>query len=374
MNNILFSISIALSILSQLPIFLESGASDYMKMFWLVPAIVIIPQTLKSLSNVNIRIFLLFVFTFYLYCFLMESFQNINYIGADLNNILISFFIFTVSFCYFKLNHSQKDINIICFVLLTVSGIVAFIIYTSASLVSTLEETIYAYNNKNSMGQILLSNLIFCSFMYKLEKKRLIIFKWLAVIFLIVVMFLLKSRSTILGFFFVILYFAFSQKYLKYRFYLFGLLLASVLIVLNSSSMYQMLVENILFANQDVTDINALSSSRVDRYPFYISGFMQSPLIGNGNRYFDCMPLIMLYQYGILGTIIVFLFILKIYISINKIKNDTILNLSAYLLLCVFLINSLFEAQAPFGPGIKCFLLWMTMGFSFSNMFKSKSI
>lgn len=374
MNNILFSTSIALSLLSQLPIFLESGASDYMKMFWLVPALVIIPQTLKSLSNGNIRIFLLFVIIFFLYCFLLEAFQNIKYIGADLNNILISFFIFTVSFCYFKLNHSQKDINIICFVLLTVSGIVAFIIYTSASLVSTLDEAIYAYNNKNSMGQILLSNIIFCSFMYKLDKKWLILFKWLAIVFIIVVMFLLKSRSTILGFFFVILYFVFSQKYLKYRFYLFGFLFVSVLIVLNSRSMYEMLVENILFANQDVTDINALSSSRVDRYPFYISGFMQSPLIGNGNRYFDCMPLIMLYQYGILGTSIVFLFILKMYISINKIKNDTILNLSAYLLLCVFLINSLFEAQPPFGPGIKCFLLWMTMGFSFSNMFKCKSI
>ena len=28
------------------------------------------------------------------------------------------------------------------------------------------------------------------------------------------------------------------------------------------------------------------------------------------------------------------------------------------------MLNSLFEAKPPFGPGIKCFLLWLMLGFS----------
>lgn len=367
MNLFLFSLAIVFSLISQLPMLLDSEISTYMKMFWVIPGIYIIPKNLKLLENKSVTIFLAFLLFFSFYCMLMEIITGSPYVGADLNNILISFLIFLVSICFFANNHSQKVLNVICCILLFVSMIVAYIVSTSASLITSLSELQYAYQNKNSMGQILLSSILFCSFLYRPSLNLTKLYKWGGIAFLIVVMMVLKSRATILGFIFAVLYVVFFQKNKKIKYFLFLLVLLFLLFVMFNSSVYEILIDNILFANQDFNDFNALSSNRADGYPLIFNGFLKSPFWGNGNKYFDCMPLIMLYQYGLFGAGIVFFFLIYLFLVLKKHHSKCSLNNLSYLLLCVFLINSLFEAQAPFGPGIKSFLLWMTVGFSTLN-------
>lgn len=41
--------------------------------------------------------------------------------------------------------------------------------------------------------------------------------------------------------------------------------------------------------------------------------------------------------------------------------------LIVYLLFMVYMINSLFEAYTPFGPGMKCFELWAFFGIALAE-------
>lgn len=79
------------------------------------------------------------------------------------------------------------------------------------------------------------------------------------------------------------------------------------------------------------------------------------------------MPIIMLFQYGIVGGLMIFSFLIYIgyYVTLRIDRNSY--NLIAFLLFWSFMLNSLFEAQPPFGPGVKCFLLWVFIGFALAK-------
>ena len=94
--------------------------------------------------------------------------------------------------------------------------------------------------------------------------------------------------------------------------------------------------------------------------------FSNHMILGIGEFYVDNMPLVMLVQYGILGACLVFYYIFVI-VKKTISFNSTKINSCTCALLGVYLINSLFEAQPPFGPGAKCFLLWVFIGFSYAE-------
>ena len=89
----------------------------------------------------------------------------------------------------------------------------------------------------------------------------------------------------------------------------------------------------------------------------------EKPFFGNGNYYFDSFPIVTIVQYGIVGALPVFSFIAYlIFWSIKHLNRNDNYELCAFLMLFSYLINCLFEAQPPFGPGAKCFLLWVVWG------------
>ena len=137
---------------------------------------------------------------------------------------------------------------------------------------------------------------------------------------------------------------------------------------MTSPTLYKTVVEGILFANRDASDLNSLSSGRVELLSSCIQLFLTNPFIGIGNKYFDCFPVIILTQYGMLGASIIFTFIGRVikdcFCVLDKSNK---LDLCAFLLMVTYLLDSLFEAQPPFGPGVKCFPLWMIWGIMLSN-------
>ena len=123
---------------------------------------------------------------------------------------------------------------------------------------------------------------------------------------------------------------------------------------------------------RNADNADALSSGRLT---FFIIAFNKIPghwLIGSGEYYVDNLPLNFLVQYGIVGLAmtLVFLFIVFRKIWKNR-KINTLLNATMALYIG-FLADGLFEAQTPFGPGIKCFSLWMFYGFSLAEIEKAK--
>ena len=93
---------------------------------------------------------------------------------------------------------------------------------------------------------------------------------------------------------------------------------------------------------------------------------------GTGKCYIDSFPIQILVKYGIVGLLFMSMFLYKITKIIFNFSRNNMLHLSSYLLLCVFLLNSLFEAYPPFGPGIKCCILWIFVGFSCAEITRLK--
>ena len=96
---------------------------------------------------------------------------------------------------------------------------------------------------------------------------------------------------------------------------------------------------------------------------FFLTNFKEDYFIGQGNVWVESFPLNTLLNYGILGSIPVFV-IWLIPLNFLKRKNyrDKKLYNSLSLIYVVYMINSIFEALAPFGPGVKCYMLWLICG------------
>lgn len=228
-------------------------------------------------------------------------------------------------------------------------------------------ESTYAYDEKNSLATILL----FCGFMpflfYTPTNK---LFFWgsrvlASIVFF--VMILARSRATLLSGLFILAYFVFKAKSKKLRIGLIAAILLAVAYIALHANIYDLFINGIVLGGRDATDINSLSSNRLVLFTYALELIPQHPLFGYGNYYVDCMPLNFLTQYGIIGLAMVLAFLFSVYKSIVKARRSTTDNrvcVATFVLFIAVLVNSLLEARPPFGPGVKCFPLWMLFGFT----------
>jgi len=365
MRAFIFVLVAVLSIISQIPVIVLSPIGDWLKALWVIPFILSLFD-IKSTRIEGLLAFSLFFFLFAIFCLTLESITGTQYVGADFRNIAISFVIFVTSYLTFSSGSGPAIVKHLPLCLLMVGFFVSVFIVLNYELVGSLNTSLYAYKEKNSMSTILVAIIVLSGYLFKPNATIWKLIKGLLMLIVSVVVLLLRSRATILGLFFAIYYYilALTNKRIKYL-SIFLLILAVVLIVF-IPSLNTVFWNQIMLAGRDQFDINDLSSNRVENIPALINLLSAHPFTGNGNMYFDCMPLIMLTQYGILGASIVFCFLLRIFVSLYKNRKCDSIHISAFVLYCVFLINSLFEAQPPFGPGIKCYLLWVMVGFAFA--------
>lgn len=373
MKSLSFYFAVACSIVSQVFIALEIGNSDLLKLSWFIPFVFYLLSNAKQFFDRILIPYYIFVLIFVFYCLCCEAVTNVSYIGADTYNICISIFILSVSYCYGMYVQSfKRSFNNLAFFFFVASLIYGISVYVKYLVGADMFSTVYAYGDKNSAAQIFLSACIILFTLFRPSNFAQKIVAYSLIVILLYVMFVLKSRATLLGFFFVLGYFTFVYKNKKVRYVFFLSIIAMCIYILSNPSFYRTLVEGILFANRDSTDLNSLSSGRVEQLETCVDLFVSSPIIGIGNKYFDCFPIIILTQYGIMGAIIVFVFIAnRIKECVYKLDLNNQLDLCAFLLMMTYMLNSLFEAQPPFGPGVKCFPLWMIWGIMLSTKVRS---
>lgn len=373
MKSLSFYFAVACSIVSQVFIALEIGNSDLIKLSWFIPFVFYLLSNAKQFFDRILIPYYIFVLIFVFYCLCCEAVTNVTYIGADTYNICISIFILSVSYCYgMHVQSFKRSFNNLAFFFFVASLIYGISVYVKYLVGADMFSTVYAYGDKNSAAQIFLSACIILFTLFKPSNFAQKIVAYSLIVILLYVMFVLKSRATLLGFFFVLGYFTFVYKNKKVRYVFFLSIIAMCIYILSNPSFYRTLVEGILFANRDSTDLNSLSSGRVEQLETCVDLFVSSPIIGIGNKYFDCFPIIILTQYGIMGAIIVFVFIAnRIKECVYKLDLNNQLDLCAFLLMMTYMLNSLFEAQPPFGPGVKCFPLWMIWGIMLSTKVRS---
>ncbi len=361
-----FLLAITGSLISQTPFLLESGYDQIFKLIWVLPFCYMFftaPQT--YLSN-KLLPFYLFVLVFALYCFTCQMFTGRQYLNEDLYNIAISLMMTMVSYNIWLHHGSQRVMQAITFIMLIGGLCLSVVIYISFLSTADITSNTYAYGEKNSIAQILLCcgylSLIFITPSNKLLRWSC----WLIVLIIFIVMAMNRSRATLLSACYIIYYYVFHSNNKKLKVWIIMLSLLSIGYLTISSNAYELIMNGIILGGRDATDINSLSSNRVILFAIALQRIPQHPWLGSGDYYVDCMPLNILTQYGIWGLIIVLIFLYYIFKTLSKLKRTDPTSTIAYIVFMAFIVNALFEARPPFGPGVKCFFVWLLIGISFA--------
>lgn len=362
MPVIIFILAIVLSLLSQTP----APGGEYhflaLKYFWGVTAICLFLTRPRDFftRRTSWMIWLTAGFVFYL--FVLQSFRGITYLSDDAVNMVISTAVAVVSFVFWHNYGSRRTLRYV--VLATLAGglIVAAAGWINVLRFVSVTQYKYASIGKNSLGPILLSACIITIANIKLLNKPE---RWAAIAamaFMMLVIFLLKSRATFVGIAFVTLFYVFRYVKQSTRFILVATLSAVVIMIFVVPEFYQLVVKNVIFANRDVHNLDSLASGRLTLIMRNITQVPSNLIWGIGAEYMDCFPLMQVVQFGVFGAAPVFWYLIRVGVLVSRrFDRRSPIGLCAFLLFWIFIINSLFEAQAPFGPGVKCFMLWMML-------------
>ena len=364
-NNILIKLICLvcfISNISQLPILLNNGIikliviSCWAMIMVIASVISVIKKEKISKKELNIFIWVLIFDLFILIC---EGLTHKQYIASSLvYPIHICAFIYLIGLLISK-KCSEKDIRSIFNSYIISSCIVGIYIFINFFIGTNWREGAYVYSSKNSISQILLSAIIFIALYWDNKKLKLVV---MTAIFILICM--LKSRATIFGAIIAfIFYLFFIEENKKTKKICMCVAVISIAIILTNEYIYDVIINNILLNNKSGSDLNDISSGRLDHLSFFLTNFKEDYFIGQGNVWVESFPLNTLLNYGILGSIPVFV-IWLIPLNFLKRKNyrDKKLYNSLSLIYVVYMINSIFEALAPFGPGVKCYMLWLICG------------
>ena len=362
--TILIVLACFLSNLSQLPYFISKGSTQILSIpIWILLFITLIVTNRFKISKALINILVLMVL-FIMILIILYIISSKDYFSSSLfYSTLISVFILIIGSLISPI--FNKDIFryiVISYVLSSlVVSLVVFVKYFGIGF--SLDTRVYAYSSKNSLSQIILTSIIilFCYFKPRNNWEK--VNKIIIIIFDIFMLFILRSRASILGFTIVSLIIAFDNKRtnIRYRRIVIIAGILSLILLSISDEFKDLLLNKIIFAGRDFNDLDNLSSGRISilrDFPVLIRG---NWLTGIGSIYFESFPLSAILQFGIFaGGILIYLSILPLLTSAKR-RNNELRSLLYYISIAYF-VNSLFEGLAPFGPGIKCYFLWLLYG------------
>jgi hypothetical protein len=372
MVRLLFLLTIFCSLISQTPSLLEAGLDVYLKLMWILPFCMLILISPRSFISNKIIPFAIYLFFFAYFCFSCQMMTEKKYFTADLYNVALDFIFATTSFVFWKKYGCKKNMEFLAITMAIGGLFLAVNVYTNFLTGSDINSQTYAFDAKNSMGQILLCSAFVVITFYSPSNK---VMNWsskcIAAICLFV-MVLVRSRATLVSALVIAFYYflKLKNKKLKIGICLVGLLV--VVYILSSANLYEIVIQGIVMGGRDADDLNSLSSNRMLLIPIALAKIPNHWWIGNGDYYVDCMPINFMVQYGIVGSLITFVFILYVFFKLKKYAPSHPIIEATFALYLSFLVNGLFEAQAPFGPGIKSFVLWMFFGFALAEMEKEQ--
>ena len=255
-----------------------------------------------------------------------------------------------------------RNINVVFVV--SVLVVITSIFFEYFGIGYSLTRRQYEYGSKNSISQMILTAIILLIVRFRPKRKIVWFIKLLVLAFALYVMLLLRSRATLVCLILCLMILAFDKqtnKNVRAAMTIAGITVIVLLIV--SDKFNNFIFNKVLFAGRNTADLNDLTSGRLgdlQRFPQKISGHW---LTGIGPTYYECFPLSAILQFGVFGGFVANVIAIQpLWISFKnrKMSDDW------YLLLVIaagYSVNGLFEGITPFGPGVKCYYLWLLFGF-----------
>ncbi len=347
-----------LSVLSQLP----GMSSDWVKGVWIVFFIYIV---LLSGMKIPLSKVLMFPIGFNFYALIVRSFTNNDFSFAQVVNMAV--FIFVIGMMVGRFFNEKMFLNIASsYVVATL--ITSVVVWYVAIRGRVLSAGGYLYGSKNSFASIMLIEFAIIVILRE-ELFRSSIAKivyYFIVIYNLYMLLYLKSRTTLVALIILTLtHILFSNIKYSRKLILVVLIIAAVFFVINNEKAYDLIINNIWLKGKEANDVDGITSNRTEHIDIFKEYFPEHPWIGRGDSWLESFPLYSLFSYGILGSIMLFSFALSpiiigiIYLIRTKRRKVASVLIATSISL---LINCLGEVAVPFGPGVKCFLMWFLAG------------
>lgn len=356
-----------ISTLSQIPYVYNNGIlSRMVSLSWLILAGVLLTNNGFKISKSYV--FLLPVI-FDLYCIVVETISGNDYISSNLfRPVNLCTFVFIVGLLASEVFDFE---SLIAFAKTYIWGtaITSIIIYFQYCFGRAVSGNSYLYNGKNSLASIVLISIILMvilrKYLFNTKIKKMLMM--LLIVCDIYFLFILKSRTTLICFAVLLVWFVMSRdtKWSVKAFVVAIICLVSWCIF-NNEALYDTVVNTILLNGKSSTDLNDITSNRMDHLTIFQSLFPGNEIIGIGAYYLESFPLTSLLSFGWLGSVWIFMFALSPILSgfrgIYYRNKDKIFTLILLAISISLIVNGIAEEQPPFGPGIKCFAMWFLYG------------
>ena len=156
MLRLLFLLTVFGSLVTQIPGFIERGWDAPLKFLWLVTFACMMLFDTQSALDRRVRFLYLYLLPFLFYCALMTASTASLYLNVDVTNMLISVMVCLTSYIFFLNFGSERLLSQLGRLLLAGALLLGIIVYVLFFRGQDLLTRTYAFDAKNSMGQILL--------------------------------------------------------------------------------------------------------------------------------------------------------------------------------------------------------------------------
>lgn len=345
------------------------------KFIWLLPAITLIfaaPRTFIDRRLLPVVLFPVFMGT---YAFMLQAVSGRCFLGMDIYNFAVCAFLTVIGFAYTRFvgeRDYRRFASQLAFCLTLLSVILALTI--TFRHLSHPDFTLYnsGYEFKNATAFAFTLVLAFVYSVWSQQRRALKIFYVVSFIILTVAIALLRSRASYLCLAGLICYMwaAIPHRKIKYEILAAGVILIGILLALRPTREFFLM--NLIMGSRTLDNPDLFTSFRLSQMG-EVTANMQgvSWIFGQGCIYLDCFPVKILLEYGALGFCAVAAFLVwtgrQVFRAFRFRRSGTAL----FILFWLCLLNSLLEAYPPFGPGLRCFLLWLTLGHTLAITSKS---
>lgn len=250
------------------------------------------------------------------------------------------------------------------------SIILCVIIYFSYLQGQDFSSAIYVYGSKNEASFLAASSFVMVLYYDHFddieESERTKLFRFLVAGFLFIMVSLMRCRQMMIAMLAVLLVFFLQKNTSKYIKLLLVIVFAIMVILIQDNQFYNTFINGIVFAGRDRTSIDSLSSGRITEIRWALEQLSNNLFTGTGDTHtVDCFFISVFMQYGIIvGSLITVLALFPLIYGITYYRRSKD-PLALILILCHFsyFIGGIFEENAPFGPGIRCYISWFLYGY-----------
>lgn len=362
-------VCIVLSVFSQFPGLQGNGAfKAVMLLAWFLLFAGLLLGSRAYLSRTLIG-YIALVLTFDCYCMAMDIFSGSYLSTVHTRNVNISMFIMVIGYLLPQYVDVGKIKKALVVYVAAVTVLMAVVYQHSFSGTQLMDINGYAYVSKNSLGPILLSAMILIAKLYETSLRPQAIIKYTLLALMGVFITMMMNRASMVGAVLLLLFnLAFMKIPFKRKFYAaLGIVAASAYVLQNNQiKLYLMQVTGIESFMQS-GDLDRLSAGRMSIFDGGLSLFKAHPFFGVGHTYVENFQLSVLVHFGLAGgSILLLLSFIPLYkFAIrNRLHPDKLVQTISLLVLSLT-INSLFEEESPFGPGVRSFITWFLVGYGF---------